>query len=90
MKGKDGEFIGLKSPIGAIGGERKSPIQGMDLKLTIDVRLQSISHHELKKAVDKYEAESGSIVIINPKTAEILSLSNYPTCLLYTSPSPRD
>ena len=79
LKGKDGEFIGFKSPIGAIGGERKSPTQGVDLKLTIDVRLQSISHHELKKAVEKYEAESGSIVIIDPKTAEILSLSNYPT-----------
>ncbi len=79
LKGKDGEFIGLKSPIGAIGGKRKPPTQGMDLKLTVDVRLQSISHHELKKAVNKYEAESGSIVMIDPKTAEILSLSNYPT-----------
>ena len=79
LKGKDGGFIGLKSPIGVIGGERKSPMEGSDLKLTIDVRLQSISHHELKKAVEKYGAESGSIVIVDPKTAEILSLSNYPT-----------
>ena len=39
LKGKDGEFIGFKSPIGAIGGKRKSPTQGVDLKLTIDVRL---------------------------------------------------
>ena len=79
LKGVDGKFTGLKSPIGVIGGERKSPSEGSSLKLTIDIRLQSISHHELKEAVLKYGAESGSIVIINPNTAEILSLTNYPT-----------
>lgn len=79
LKGEDGGFTGLKSPIGTIGGERSSPKQGLDLKLTIDIRLQSISHHELKKAVEESGAESGSIVIVNPKTAEILTLINYPT-----------
>ena len=43
LKGEDGGFSGLKSPIGTIGGERSSPKQGLDLKLTIDIRLQSIS-----------------------------------------------
>ena len=79
LKGENGVFSGIRSPIGVIGGKRNSPREGKDLKLTIDIRLQSIAYHELKKAVENSKAESGSIVIINPRTADILSLNNYPS-----------
>ena len=79
LQGQDGGFLGVKSPIGAIEGLRQEPKEGKDINLTIDIRLQSIAHHELKKAVVESEAESGSIVIIDPKTSEILALNNFPT-----------
>ena len=79
LKGKNGVFSGIRSPIGIVDGERNSAEEGLDLKLTIDIRLQSLAYHELKKAVENSGAESGSIVIVNPKTAHILSLTNYPS-----------
>ena len=79
LKGKDGIFKGVKSPIGMMEGERSSPLDGSNLKLTIDVRLQSIAYHELKRAVEYYEAKSGSVIIIDPKSADILALTNFPT-----------
>ncbi len=79
LQGEDGGFSGIKSPMGAIGGLRLEPREGKDLTLTIDIRLQSIAHHELKKAVLESGADSGSIVIIDPKSSEILALNNYPS-----------
>ena len=80
LKGKKGRFIGIKSSGNKkIEGDRVEPQHGKDLFLTIDIRLQSIAFEELKNAVDQAGAESGSVVIINPKSAEILALSNYPS-----------
>ncbi len=80
LKGKKGRFIGIKSSGNKkIEGDRVEPQDGKDLFLTIDIRLQSIAFEELKNAVDQASAESGSVVIINPQSAEILALSNYPS-----------
>jgi cell division protein FtsI (penicillin-binding protein 3) len=80
LKGKKGRFIGIKSSGNKkIEGERVEPQDGKDLFLTIDIRLQSIAFEELKNAIDQAGAKSGSVVIINPQSAEILALSNYPS-----------
>ena len=80
LKGKKGRFTGIKSSGNKkIEGDRVEPQDGKDLFLTIDIRLQSIAFEELKKAIDQAGAESGSVVIINPQSAEILALSNYPS-----------
>ena len=80
LKGKKGRFIVIKSSGNKkIEGDRVEPQDGKDLFLTIDIRLQSIAFEELKNAIDQAGAESGSVVIINPQSAEILALSNYPS-----------
>ena len=80
LKGKKGRFTGIKSSGNKkIEGDRVEPRDGKDLFLTIDIRLQSIAFEELKNAIDQAGAESGSVVIINPQSAEILALSNYPS-----------
>ena len=80
LKGKEGKFIGTKSSGNKkIEGNRIEPQDGKDLLLTIDIRLQSIAFEELSKAIEETGAESGSVVIINPQSAEILALSNYPS-----------
>lgn len=52
---------------------------GEDIELSIDHRIQYIAYRELKKAVKKNQANSGSIVILDVKSGEILSMVNYPS-----------
>lgn len=50
-----------------------------DIALTIDQRIQSAVYQELKKAVQTYEATSGSAIVVDVKTAEILAMVNSPS-----------
>ncbi len=52
---------------------------GHDLVLSVDKRLQYLAYRELKEAVVKYKAESGSVVILQPQTGEVLAMANYPS-----------
>ncbi|MFN2427018.1 MAG: penicillin-binding transpeptidase domain-containing protein [Candidatus Binatia bacterium] len=47
--------------------------------LTIDATLQSIAEMELAKQVEKTNATAGAVVMMDPKTGEILALANVPT-----------
>ena len=47
--------------------------------LTIDEKIQYIAERELQKAMDETRAESGTVIVENPKTGEILALANRPT-----------
>ncbi|MBL4583931.1 MAG: penicillin-binding protein 2 [Pseudomonadales bacterium] len=58
--------------------EGKQHKPGGDVELSIDMRLQSIAHYELKKAVTKYRARSGSLVLLDTTTNEILAMVNQP------------
>ena len=55
------------------------PIDGKDVHLTIDKRLQHIAFQSLKKTIDDSEAISGSAILIDSKTGEILTMVNYPS-----------
>ncbi|MCV2884881.1 penicillin-binding transpeptidase domain-containing protein [Aestuariibacter sp. AA17] len=50
-----------------------------DLQLTIDQRIQAIAYKELKTAVRYYKATSGSAVVADVNTGEILALVNSPS-----------
>lgn len=52
---------------------------GCDIVLTIDEVIQNIAENELKSACEKWNADGGSVIIMNPKTGEVLALANYPT-----------
>lgn len=52
---------------------------GRDLRLTIDRRLQYLAFRELKTAVLEFGARSGSIVIMDVGTGEVLAMVNYPS-----------
>jgi len=52
---------------------------GNDLTLTIDSVIQNIVENELQSAYEKNSAVGGSVIVMNPKTGEILALANYPT-----------
>jgi len=55
------------------------PQQGHSLVLTIDRTLQYLVEQELKDAVERYGAESGCIVVMDPKTGALLALASYPS-----------
>lgn len=51
---------------------------GSDLLLSIDRRIQYVAYRELKRAVDVHSAKSGSVVVMNSRTGEVLALANQP------------
>jgi cell division protein FtsI (penicillin-binding protein 3) len=57
----------------------KTPSPGKDLALSIDRRLQYLAYRELKSAVAKHRASSGSAVIMDTRTGEILAMVNSPS-----------
>ena len=56
----------------------REPVPGKDVKLSIDRRLQYLAYRELKAAVAQQKAKSGSLVLMNPLTGEILAAANQP------------
>lgn len=56
----------------------RSPEAGENVRLTIDRRLQYLAYRELKLAVAQQKAKSGSLVLMNPQTGEILAVANQP------------
>ncbi|WP_117235859.1 penicillin-binding transpeptidase domain-containing protein [Vibrio maerlii] len=53
--------------------------EGKPLQLTIDQRLQAISYRAIKQAVADYRATSGSVIMLDVKTGEVLSMVNAPS-----------
>lgn len=81
LKGVGGEFYGKKAANGQIFGvdSNVEPRNGQDFVLTLDRNIQYKVEQVLADAVKKYEADSGSVVITNPKTGEIMAMANVPT-----------
>lgn len=57
----------------------KLPEPGGVLALSIDRRIQYLAYSELKKAVLKHKAKSGSAVVLDVKTGEVLAMVNQPS-----------
>jgi cell division protein FtsI (penicillin-binding protein 3) len=52
---------------------------GKDLVLTLDTGIQWILEDELRRALSRYKAQSGSILVMDPATGAILGQANFPT-----------
>ena len=52
---------------------------GSNLALSIDLRLQYIAYRELKAAMRQYRAKSGSVVVLDVLTGEVLAMVNQPS-----------
>jgi cell division protein FtsI (penicillin-binding protein 3) len=61
------------------GSVEKQPEPGDNVVLTIDEKIQYIAERELETAMDETRSESGTVVVQNPHTGEILALANRPT-----------
>ena len=89
LRGKDGKEEIEMSVDGAVTGSSvtKDAVQGSTIVLTIDAKLQKIAEDSLKKNIEKikkggfgkkYNAEGGSVVVLDVKTGEIRAMASYP------------
>jgi len=63
----------------SVGEKKIVPAQnGADLFLTIDHTIQYRAEMAIKKSVEKYQADRGSIVIIDPATGGVLAMASAP------------
>lgn len=83
LSGVDGREEVEKSPVGddlpTPPHAQDPPKAGADLVLTIDSNVQFIAMEELHRALETYGAESGTVVIMRPKTGAILAIASEPT-----------
>ena len=52
---------------------------GKNLRTSIDLRIQYLAYRTLKAAIQSHNADSGSIVVLDVKTGEVLAVVNQPT-----------
>ena len=83
LAGRDGFKRTLKDarhrPI-SVAAEDFLPAQhGQHLILTIDANIQMIAEQELEATCKEFNAKSGEVVIMDPKSGEILALADWPT-----------
>ncbi len=83
LAGKQGFLAAERDAAGRIIGvgnrQFEKPEDGVDVVLTLDRVIQSFIEEELKAGVERFEAEGGSIIVMNPKTGAILGMATYPT-----------
>ena len=83
LKGKKGSISRTTDASGKVIDNTyevyNSPIEGDDIHLTIDLTLQEICEKYLKQAcIDNECADGGNVIMMNPKTGEILAMCGYP------------
>lgn len=83
LRGKDGIAAVVKDargqPILANMNENTSKVDGRDLILHVDRRIQFMLDQELKRGVSAYGAQGAMAAVIDPKTGGILAMGSYPT-----------
>ncbi|WP_066368326.1 stage V sporulation protein D [Neobacillus fumarioli] len=62
-----------------IADDYEHPVNGLDLKLTIDTKIQTIIERELDIAEAKYHPDGIIAIAMNPNNGEILAMSSRPT-----------
>lgn len=82
LQGTDGTILTTTDARGVevdnIGEERVEPIAGNNLRLTMDANIQKFAEQAAQKAFIQKEADSVSILVMNPQNGEILAMVDYP------------
>ncbi|HEY5718488.1 MAG TPA: penicillin-binding transpeptidase domain-containing protein [Motiliproteus sp.] len=82
LRGEPGRKQVLKDRLGSTIKDIQSISDanpGNDLTLSIDLRLQYLAYRELKAAVQQHQATSGSLVVLDVQTGEVLAMVNQPS-----------
>lgn len=89
LKGEQGKILKLTdargTDMGKEGEDYIEAINGDDIVLTVDMTVQSIAEKYLAKAcIDNKCTDGGNVIIMNPKTGDVLALAEYPNYNLNT------
>jgi cell division protein FtsI (penicillin-binding protein 3) len=82
LSGKPGSRRVIKDRLGRVVEDIRAvslPVDGQDIELSIDTRIQYLVYRALAESVELNKAKSASAVVIDVRTGEILALANYPT-----------
>jgi len=60
-------------------GEDVAPVDGRDIQLSIDSKVQFFAYQKLREAVLQNKAKAGSVVVLDVQSGEVLALANYPS-----------
>jgi len=82
LSGKSGSRHVIKDRFGhvvEVVGDEVPPVDGQDLYLSIDSKIQFFAYQKVRDAVIANKAKSGSVVVIDTRTGEVLAMANYPS-----------
>lgn len=82
LSGQAGSRRVIKDRLGRVVeavGETLQPVDGQDVQLSIDSKVQFYAYQTLRDAVKANKAKAGSVVVLDAQTGEILALANYPS-----------
>jgi cell division protein FtsI (penicillin-binding protein 3) len=82
LAGRAGSRRVIKDRLGRVVedvGEQVPPVDGRDLQLALDSKVQFFAYQKLRDAVRENKAKAGSIVVLDAHTGEVLALANYPS-----------
>jgi cell division protein FtsI (penicillin-binding protein 3) len=82
LAGKAGSRRVIKDRLGRVVegvGEQVPPLEGKDIQLSIDSKVQFFAYQKLRDAVAARKAKAGSVVVLDAITGEVLALANYPS-----------
>jgi cell division protein FtsI/penicillin-binding protein 2 len=75
----EAEFDPASNPIALGPYVTVPPKPGVDLQLTIDPLVQYVIENELQQAVEKHDADGGTIIVLDPRSGAIRGMASWPT-----------
>jgi cell division protein FtsI/penicillin-binding protein 2 len=82
LAGRDGSREHYRDARGLVvpgnAGSLTPPRAGLNVKLTIDMGIQSIVEEELNAGLTEFQSERGAVVLMDPKTGEVLAMASRP------------
>ena len=82
LSGQAGSRRVIKDRLGRVVegiGEQVPPVDGKDIQLSVDSKVQFFAYQKLRDAVIARKAKAGSVVVLDSITGEVLALANYPS-----------
>ena len=82
LAGKPGSRRVIKDRLGRVVegvGAEVPPVDGRDMQLSIDSKVQFFAYQKLRDTVAEHKAKAGSVVVLDAHTGEVLALANYPS-----------
>jgi cell division protein FtsI (penicillin-binding protein 3) len=82
LEGRAGQRTVVRDRLGRVVedvGDQADPVNGDDITLSIDSKVQFFAYQRVRDAVRQHKAKAGSVVVLDVLTGEVLALANYPS-----------